>query len=87
MKARQNNIMEQKKNTESNKDATYLGVAVHSQVRKIKQEMEKIKHPSLEQDGVKEFLLRPVLREIKRQQGRSRSPLGIAQRPISVGES
>lgn len=79
-------MVEQNKSNESNKDATYLGVAVHSQVRKIKQEMEKIKHPSLEQDGV-EFLLRPVLREIKRQQQRSRSPLGIAQRPISVGES
>lgn len=84
MKARQNNMVEQKKSNESNKDATYLGVAVHSQVRKIKQEMEKIKHPSLEQT---EFLARPVLREIKRQQQRSRSPLGIAQRPISVGES
>lgn len=84
MKARQNNMVEQKKSNESNKDATYLGVAVHSQVRKIKQEMEKIKHPSLEQT---EFLLRPVLREIKRQQQRSRSPLGIAKRPISVGES
>ncbi|KAL8105818.1 hypothetical protein AgCh_029568 [Apium graveolens] len=85
MKARQNNMVEQKKTShESNKDATYLGVAVHSQVRKIKQEMEKIKHPSLEQT---EFLVRPVLREIKRQQQRSRSPLGMAQRPISVGES
>lgn len=80
MKARQN-IMEQNKS--NNKEETYLGVAVHSQIRKIKQEMQKIEQPSLEEP---EFLARQVFREIKRQQ-RSRSPLGIAHRPISVGNS
>lgn len=78
MKARQN-IMEQNK---SNKEEKYLGVAVHSQVRKIKQEMEKIEQPSLEEP---EFLVGPVFDENRRQ--RSRSPLGIAHRPISVGNS
>ena len=65
------------------KEDGYLGVAVHSQVRKIRQEMERFKCPSLQQPEV-----RPVLREITLRQ-RSRSPLGIAERererPISVG--
>ncbi|RVX12480.1 hypothetical protein CK203_011497 [Vitis vinifera] len=50
------------------------------QVMKIKQEMEKISHPSLQQPEV-----RRVLRDITRQ--RSRSPLGLADRPISVANS
>ena len=58
----------------------YIGVPIHSQIMKIKQEFEKIKHPSLQQLG-----MRRVLREINRQ--RSRSPLGLAERPISVGNS
>ncbi|OMO93993.1 hypothetical protein COLO4_16580 [Corchorus olitorius] len=56
----------------------YKGVPIHSQVMKVKQEFEKIKHPSLQQAD-----MRRVLREINRQ--RSRSPLGLAERPISVG--
>lgn len=58
----------------------YTGVPIHSQVQKIKQEFEKIRHPSLQQPD-----MRRVLREINRQ--RSRSPLGLAERPISVGNS
>ncbi|XP_022736725.1 uncharacterized protein LOC111289722 [Durio zibethinus] len=54
-------------------------VAVHSQVRKIKQESEQIIDRS---HGLPE--MRPVLREISRQQ-LSRSPLGLNGRPISVG--
>ncbi|KAJ4849590.1 hypothetical protein Tsubulata_038222 [Turnera subulata] len=54
------------------------GVPVHSQVRKIKQESNKIMAWSPE--------MRPVLREITRQQI-SRSPLGLGGRPISVGDS
>lgn len=50
-------------------------VIIHSQVRKIRQEMEKIKYPALQQP---EFTG-------KQQQQRSRSPLGLAHRPISVG--
>ncbi|XP_059655346.1 uncharacterized protein LOC132302479 [Cornus florida] len=71
-----------KKNNNNNKEDRYLGVAIHSQVRKIKQEMEKIKYPSLEDPE-----MRPALREITRRQQRSRSPLGLADRPISVGNS
>ncbi|KAL2233279.1 uncharacterized protein LOC105156205 [Sesamum indicum] len=56
---------------------SYKGVGVHSQVRKIKQEMEK---KVLQQPET-----RPALREITRQHHRSRSPLGLAERPISVG--
>ena len=52
---------------------------VHSQVRKIKQESEKIMEWS---PGKPE--IRPLLRELNRQL--SRSPLGISGRPISVGD-
>ncbi|KAK8526184.1 hypothetical protein V6N13_017239 [Hibiscus sabdariffa] len=58
------------------------GVLIHSQVMKIKQEFEKIKHPSLQQPD-----MRRVLRDITRQRSRSPSPLGLAERPISVGNS
>ncbi|KAI4313709.1 hypothetical protein L6164_026665 [Bauhinia variegata] len=56
---------------------------VHSQVIKIKQEIEieKLKHPSLQQPKMK----RVILRDIGRQ--RSRSPLGLVarERAIPVG--
>ncbi|KAG5532078.1 hypothetical protein RHGRI_026628 [Rhododendron griersonianum] len=88
MKQRQE--MENNKNHHNNSNKEehnpYLGVAIHSQVRKIRQEMEKIKQPSLDQPEI-----RPVLHEITghRQilQQRSRSPLGLAERPILVGNS
>ncbi|KAG9444462.1 hypothetical protein H6P81_015802 [Aristolochia fimbriata] len=69
--------MEQKKENAKN-----VGFPVHSQVRKIKQEDEKIEdYPILIQAEI-----RPALREITRQL--SRSPLGRQNRhPISVGES
>ena len=54
----------------------YIGVPIHSQIMKIKQEFEKIKH-------LQQLDMRWVLREINQQ--RSRSPLGLAERPISVG--
>lgn len=67
----------------SGKEDRYLGVAVHSQVKKIRQEMEKLKYPSLQQPEA-----RPALREITYRH-RSRSPLGIGERErersISVG--
>ncbi|XP_042502275.1 uncharacterized protein LOC122079671 [Macadamia integrifolia] len=61
--------------------SSHLGIPIHSQVRKIKQEYEKIKKdpspPQLE--------IRPVVKEITRQP--SRSPLGRVGQPISVGDS
>ncbi|KAJ9135722.1 hypothetical protein P3X46_032874 [Hevea brasiliensis] len=54
------------------------GVPIHSQVIKIKQEFKKIQHPSLKQTE-----MRRVICKITRE--RSRSPLGLAERPISVG--
>lgn len=58
-----------------------VGLAVHSQVIKIKQETEKIKHPSLEL-----YMRRELLRgDVNRL--RSRSPLGLAERAILVGHS
>ncbi|KAM3281511.1 hypothetical protein P3S67_028533 [Capsicum chacoense] len=68
--------MEQKKSKINNKlEDGDMGVIMHSQVRKIRQEMEKIKYPSLQQPEITE----------KQQHKRSRSPLGLAHRPISVG--
>lgn len=72
--------MEQKINN-NNEDEGYLSHPIHNQVRKIKQESDKIRHPSLKQPE-----MRRVIREINRRQ-RSRSPLGLAERPISVGNS
>ncbi|KAK7291365.1 hypothetical protein RIF29_06441 [Crotalaria pallida] len=68
-------------NMKINKDESFRqkGVLIHSQVRRIKQESEKILDWSPNQPEI-----RPVLREISRQI--SRSPLGISGRPISVGE-
>ncbi|XP_050373721.1 uncharacterized protein LOC126791326 [Argentina anserina] len=53
----------------------YNVVLVHMQVMKIKQEFEKIKHPSLSVEQPAE-MRRLLLREFHRQ--RSRSPLGLA---------
>lgn len=55
----------------------YDVVAIHSQVKKIKQEVEKTKHEEI----------KSVLREFSKSQKRCRSPLGITDRPISVGRS
>ncbi|XP_027344131.1 uncharacterized protein LOC113856500 [Abrus precatorius] len=57
-----------------------MGLAVHSQVIKIKQEIERIKHPSLQL-----HMRRVFLRDVTRL--RSRSPLGLAERAILVGNS
>nr|XP_043613185.1 uncharacterized protein LOC122585145 [Erigeron canadensis] len=56
-------------------------VAIHSQVKKIKQELEKTMHPA----ALEHPEMTSVLREFSRQPKRSRSPLGITNRPISVG--
>ncbi|KVI05449.1 hypothetical protein Ccrd_016208 [Cynara cardunculus var. scolymus] len=60
-------------------------VAIHSQVKKIKQELEKTMHPAAALEEHPE--MRSLLREFSRQTKRSRSPLGITNRPISVGNS
>ncbi|KAK7398876.1 hypothetical protein VNO78_10050 [Psophocarpus tetragonolobus] len=57
-----------KKKMEKEKEADYMGFAVHSQVMKIKEEIEKIKHPSLQL-----HISRPLLRDVNSH--RSRSPL------------
>ncbi|GKV05233.1 hypothetical protein SLE2022_346820 [Rubroshorea leprosula] len=70
--------MEENKIIGTKKGKEDMGIPVHSQVRKIKQESEKIEDwPAPE--------MRPVLREITKQQ-LSRSPLGLGGRPISVGD-
>ncbi|XP_054825107.1 uncharacterized protein LOC129322763 [Prosopis cineraria] len=66
------------KNTAGEEVDRHGGLAVHSQVMKIKQEIEKLKEPSPE-------IRRLHLRNINRQ--RSRSPLGITERAILVGNS
>ena len=60
-------------------DRGCVGFPAHSQVIKIRQEFEKIKHTSPQQ-----LEKRGVIRcRIYRQ--RSRSPLGLVERPIPVG--
>ncbi|WJX48423.1 hypothetical protein P8452_40251 [Trifolium repens] len=71
-----NNEIEMKRIDEE----VHMGLAVHSQVIKIKQEIEKIKHPSLETE-----LYMRRLKDVKRLQ--SRSPLGLAERTIILGHS
>ncbi|XP_038875254.1 uncharacterized protein LOC120067758 [Benincasa hispida] len=64
-------------------DSDVSQLPIHSQVQKIKKEIEKIKHPSLQQSEMNTHLL---LRGISISKPRSRSPLGLAaERPISVG--
>ncbi|GJX35174.1 hypothetical protein Tco_0050110 [Tanacetum coccineum] len=58
-------------------------VAIHNQVKKIKQELEKTKHPA----GIEKSEIISVLREFSKSQKRCRSPLGIADTPISIGRS
>ncbi|XP_047966927.1 protein PFC0760c-like [Salvia hispanica] len=74
-----NNNNNNNDNNSFDEDA-YRGVGIHSQVTKVKLEMEKINRLALQQPEA-----RPALRGINRQHHRSRSPLGLAQRPISVG--
>ncbi|KZV31387.1 hypothetical protein F511_05491 [Dorcoceras hygrometricum] len=54
----------------------YKGVGIHSQVRKIKQEMEKINSLELQPPETRPA---PAHR-----QERSRSPLGLTKRPPSI---
>ncbi|KAD4983124.1 hypothetical protein E3N88_19795 [Mikania micrantha] len=55
-------------------------VAVHNQVKKIKQEMENTKHPA----NIEQSEIKSVLREFSKSQKRCRSPLGITDLPITV---
>lgn len=74
--------MEQPRSNSSREENRYLGVAVHIQVKKIRQEIEKFKYPFLQQPEI-----RPVFRDARGNQ-RSRSPLGLAERdrpPVYVG--
>ncbi|KAG5041745.1 hypothetical protein AAZX31_05G223300 [Glycine max] len=54
-----------------------MGFAVHSQVIKIKEEIEKIKHPSLQL-----HMRRALLRDVNHLH--SRSPLGLADRDRAI---
>ncbi|KAJ7954320.1 mRNA,: RTFL01-09-C22 [Quillaja saponaria] len=77
-----NRVMEQKQSMMMKDEDGDVGVPIHSQVIKIKQEIEKIKHPSLKQSEMR----RVLLRDINRQPSRSLSPLGLPEkRAISVG--
>lgn len=71
--------MEDKKKNQGEERREGSGSPIHSQVRKIKQEYEKIKDPYPPEPEV-----RPALRDITRQL--SPSPLGRAGRPISIGD-
>ncbi|KAL3635946.1 hypothetical protein CASFOL_020493 [Castilleja foliolosa] len=62
-------------------DVLYKGMGIHSQVRKIKQEMEKINRLAVQLQPE----ARPAVKVIGSRRERSRSPLGLAERPIPVG--
>ncbi|KAH6773910.1 hypothetical protein C2S51_012314 [Perilla frutescens var. frutescens] len=80
MLAMEHKMMMNNNKMEMEEDDAYRGVGIHSQVKKVKQEMEKINRLALQQAEA-----RPPLAEISRHHHRSRSPLGLSQRPISVG--
>ncbi|KAL6566328.1 hypothetical protein OROGR_001943 [Orobanche gracilis] len=75
--------MEQRKikNDDDGLEDAYRGVGIHSQVRKIKQEIEKIDRLELQQPEV----VPSMVRQINCRRVRSRSPLGLAERPIPIG--
>ncbi|KAM6589194.1 hypothetical protein CsatA_011799 [Cannabis sativa] len=57
-------------------------IPIHSQVVKIKKEIEKIRQPSLQEPEMKRVrLLRNACTKFQRH---TRSPLGLAERPISL---
>ncbi|GLU12854.1 hypothetical protein SLE2022_295120 [Rubroshorea leprosula] len=71
--------MEENKIIGMNKGKEDMGIPVHSQVKKIKQESEKIEDRTSPEK-------RPELRETTAKQQLARSPLGLSCRPISVGD-
>lgn len=76
-----NEVEKQSKNREEEEDDHHdrdVGFPIHSQVMKIKQEIEKLKQPSLQQGDMRRLLLRNITRQ------RSRSPLGFSERTILV---
>jgi hypothetical protein len=77
MEFKSNNKSDEMKRSDED---VYAGLAVHSQVIKIKEEIEKIKQPSLEAE-----LYMRRLKDVKRLQ--SRSPLGLADRTILLSHS
>lgn len=77
MEFKSNNKSDEMKRSDED---VYAGLAVHIQVIKIKEEIEKIKQPSLEAE-----LYMRRLKDVKRLQ--SRSPLGLADRTILLSHS
>ncbi|KAK3222230.1 hypothetical protein Dsin_009255 [Dipteronia sinensis] len=71
--------MAEEKKRESEHENGEMGFPVHSQVMKIRREFDKVKHPALQQPPEMTRLLHTINRQ------RSRSPLGLPHRPISVG--
>ncbi|PON81792.1 hypothetical protein TorRG33x02_224030 [Trema orientale] len=59
-----------------------IPIPIHSQVVKIKKEMEKISHPSLQEPEMRRVLLFSGACTRLRH---TRSPLGLADPPIFVG--
>ncbi|KAK8521419.1 hypothetical protein V6N13_077523 [Hibiscus sabdariffa] len=73
--------MESNSSSSSSRGKQDMGsVAIHSQVRKIKQESEQIIDGSPGQ-----LEMRPIFKAISRHQISRRSPLGLSGSPISVG--
>ncbi|CAH1428432.1 unnamed protein product [Lactuca virosa] len=69
-----------KNHTEAAEESVSSLVAYHSQVRKIKRELEKSNHPAV----IKQSKMRSVLLEFSKSQKHCRSPLGISDMPRSM---
>ncbi|KAL4586745.1 hypothetical protein LXL04_011389 [Taraxacum kok-saghyz] len=63
----------------NHREAVEDGVAIHIQVKKIQGELEKT--------VIEQSEIRSMMREFSKSQKRCRSPLGITDRPISIGRS
>ncbi|XP_047340696.1 uncharacterized protein LOC124944479 [Impatiens glandulifera] len=75
-----NIIIVNQKNIEEKR---YLGIAIHSQVRRIKQEIEETEHTSPYQQSPEICWPTGITGSRRHQQQRSPSPLGLATRPIT----
>ncbi|KAF7827573.1 uncharacterized protein G2W53_018737 [Senna tora] len=81
-----NNKQSRRSSRERGDEDHAVGIPIHTQVMKIKQETEKLKQPSLQQPDADMRVRRLLLRDISRH--RSRSPLGLSsERTILVGNS
>ncbi|XP_062110193.1 uncharacterized protein LOC133822013 [Humulus lupulus] len=82
MKLKISIVNENRFNDEQEEASLRVPIPIHSQVVKIKKEIEKIRHPSLQESDMRRILL--LRNACTRLQQHTRSPLGLAERPLSL---